>query len=134
MSGWPIVTALTAGMMVILQMVLQMMVSIRRGKHNQGIGDGGHKLLEISIRRHGNLTENAAMMLILLWLMEIGGLGRGWLLAFAVAAVLGRVFHAIGITVSPDAPHPLRFIGAMSTVLLGVVGGVWLIQAAILQI
>ena len=121
----PPVTALSAGALVILQMVLQMMVTFGRGKHDQGLGDGGHKALEVSIRRHGNLIENAAILLIVLWLMEIGRLGRGWLLAFAAMTVLGRIFHAIGVTVSPDVPHPLRFIGAMSTVLLGVVGGVW---------
>lgn len=134
MTTLPIVTALSTGALVILQMGLQMLVSFGRGKHKQGLGDGGHKALEISIRRHGNLIENAAILLIVLWLLEIGGLARGWLVAFAVATVLGRVFHAIGVTVSPDAPHPLRFVGAMSTVLIGVAGGIWLIQAALLQI
>lgn len=127
---FPIVTALTAGSLIILQMFLQMMVSLGRGKHMQGLGDGGHKSLAVAIRRHGNLIENAAILVIILWLMEISGLGRGWLSAFAAAVVLGRVFHAIGITVSPDRAHPLRFIGAMSSVLLGLVGGGWLIWTA----
>ena len=127
MHELPTVTASTAGALILLQMVLQMMVSLRRGKHMQGFGDGGHKSLEIAIRRHGNLIENAAILLIVLWLMEIGGLSRSWLLAFAATAVMGRVLHAIGVTVSPDRPHPLRFLGAMSTVVLGLVGGAWLV-------
>lgn len=131
---FPVVTAFTAGALVILQMVLQMMVSLERGRRRQGLGDGGHKSLEIGIRRHGNLIENAPILLIVLSLMEIGGLGRGWLLAFGAIAVLGRMFHAVSVTVSPDRPHPLRLLGAMSAVLLGSSGGVWLICAAMFQI
>lgn len=131
MSQFPHVTALTAGALVILQMVLQLMTSMARGKHMQGLGDGGHKSLEIAIRRHGNLIENAPILLIVLWMMELAGLAHTWLVVFAAVAVLGRVSHAIGVSVSPDRPHALRFFGAMSTIILGLAGGTWLIWAAV---
>jgi len=124
------VTAMTAGVFVILQMTLQFATSMSRMNHKQGLGDGGHKRLEIAIRRHGNLIENAPILLIVLWLMETAGLAHVWLMGFAVTAILGRVSHAIGVSLSPDRPHALRFAGAMSSILLGLAGGVWLIWEA----
>ena len=134
MTDFPIVTALTAGTLAILQMTLQMMTSFARGRFNQGLGDGGNKPLEIAIRRHGNLIENAPILLIVLWLLELDGIARGWLVAFALLTVSGRVAHAIGVTVSPDRPHPVRFYGAMSSILVGAAGGIVLLYEAVAHV
>lgn len=130
MNGFPQITALTTGAPACLQMVLQFMTSMARARHKQGLGDGGHRDLEIAIRRHGNLVENAAILLIVLLLAEIGGLSRQMLMVFAVLTVTARIFHAIGLTISPDRPHPIRFFGAMATIALGLAGGAWLIWRA----
>ncbi|MDE2596443.1 MAG: MAPEG family protein [Sphingomonadales bacterium] len=108
-----------------------MATSFARGKFKQGLGDGGHRPLEIAIRRHGNFIENAPILLIVLWLLELAGTDGSWLVALGVLIVAERVTHAIGVTVSPDKPHPLRFFGAMSTVLIGATGGIALIGEAL---
>ena len=75
----------------------------------------------IAIRAHGNATEYVPTLCVLL--LICGTLSDGWWVdALAVAAVLARYTHAIGMLRSETmAAHgPLRDIGAMGTYLIGL--------------
>ena len=87
----PVVTSLTAALIVALQLALMLMVGFKRLELNQGLGDGGQQDLLIAIRRHGNLAENSALFLVTLALVEILG---GSTMA---VAIIGATFVVVGL-------------------------------------
>src|SRR3954465_8185931 len=54
----PFVSAFTAGLIIVMQMLLLLGVVRARLRVRQSIGDGGNQELLLAIRRHGNFTEN----------------------------------------------------------------------------
>ena len=79
--------------------------------------DSLHKLL----RAHGNTTEYAAILAILMY--ALGSMSPAtWVLWFMVIATVSRYAIALGLILSSTMarPHPLRFIGAMGTYVSGI--------------
>jgi uncharacterized membrane protein YecN with MAPEG domain len=103
---------------------LGLAVSALRGSTSTIIGHGLdptdrlHKL----IRAHGNATEYAPMLAILMLTIAARGCTR-WMVWTFVAATVFRYLHAAGMLMSPslDRPQPLRFVGALGTYLSGLV-------------
>lgn len=117
---FPIVTAAVAATIALLQTGLMMAVGFSRLGYEQGIGDGGHADLELKIRRHGNLAENAALFLVLLALLELSGAATALVAGVGVSFVVVRISHAIALSLGPG-PSAARFIGASGTALCFVV-------------
>ncbi len=129
----PIFTALTAGVILLLQMFLMIMVGRHRQRTATVFGSGTDPVLQRAIRVHGNLAENAALFLAGFALLELLG-GATWLVATLCAIfVLARLAHAVGLSGSEGVNAP-RFAGALGTLLVGLVTGgylVWLGAAAL---
>ena len=98
-------------------------VSALRGSTSTTIGhqldpsDRLHKM----VRAHGNATEYAPMLAILM--LAIAGRGATpWMVWTFVAATLSRYLHAAGMLLSSslDRPQPLRFVGALGTYVTGL--------------
>jgi hypothetical protein len=73
------------------------------------------------IRAHGNATEFNPMLAILI--LAIGARNpSSWMIWLAVAATASRYLHAVGLIIAPtlNAPHPLRFVGALGTYICGL--------------
>ena len=119
---FPHVTALTAGVLLILQMLLAFLTSGARGKAGQWVGFGEDGDLLRAARRHGNLSENAAIFLMGFLLVELSGWNATYLTALCVAFVVLRLLHAAGLSREyqqrppparrpwnlPDGPGPRR--------------------------
>ncbi|MBL8309537.1 MAG: MAPEG family protein [Burkholderiales bacterium] len=88
------VSLLFAACCGLLQCVLTALVIIRRAQTGVDFLDGGDLQLLRRMRAHGNLSETAPMALLLMALLELGGLGRAWLTGFGIALLLGRLLHA----------------------------------------
>lgn len=117
------ITALYASLVVIGVIILANIVSAGRGRARISILHGDDLDLALAIRRHGNLIENAPLMLILIGLCEAGGLAAPWLHAIGILFLAARAAHAVGLSV--DRPlAPLRLAGGIGTQLaaLGAVG------------
>lgn len=128
--AYPFITAITAGVLAILQSVLMLAVGMKRLKYSQGVGDGGHEDLTRVVRRHGNLAENAALFLVVLALLEMSDVNRLIVVGVAGLFVLARVSHAIAFSIT-TGPHPLRAAGATMTALLTIVSSACLIWAVV---
>ena len=129
----PIVSALTAGILIVMQMALMTDVILSRRRNRQSLGDGGHKDLQLAIRRHGNFAENAALFVAGLTLLEISD-GKGLMLEILCAAfVLARISHAIGLSMENTA-NWFRFAGIAATITVGAVLGVRLVRLAVTQL
>lgn len=129
----PIISALTAGILIMLQMALMTSVALARRRDRQSLGDGGNQGLLRAIRRHGNLAENAALFIAGFTLLEICGGSRGSLEILCSLFVLARISHAIGLSMDKTA-NPFRLIGALGTVGAGLGLGVRLLLVAVSQL
>ena len=107
-----------------------LLVSLTRGSQQVAFGyqpDPAGRLYRL-VRAHGNATEYASMMAILM--LVVGARDPAtWMLWVFVVATLSRYVHAAGMMSGPSLAqvHPLRFIGALGTYL----GGLLLVGAAL---
>ena len=112
--AFPAIAAITAGILVIMQVILMLMVGMSRLKTQVGIGDGGDEALALKIRRHGNLAENAALFIAVLTLVELGGASQMAVMIIGGIFIVARLCHAIALS-KTSGKHPLRPIGAVGT-------------------
>lgn len=129
MLEFPIVTAATLGATIILQMNLAMRTSFGRIKFEQSVGDGGKSGMAARMRAHGNLTENATIILLTLGLLEASGANRTGIIVLAVVFFAGRLLHPIGMSAKKTSNVP-RFLGAFSSYMVGFISGGWLLLTA----
>ncbi len=126
----PIITAFTAGLIIVMQMALALSVVRARGRARQSIGDGGDQELLLAIRRHGNFAENAAIFVACFTVLEIMGGGGLWLMMLCAGFVLGRISHIIGLSMNQTV-NPFRLSGMVLTITVGLALGLRLIMVAI---
>jgi uncharacterized membrane protein YecN with MAPEG domain len=126
----PIVSAFTAGLIMVMQMALLFSVVRARRRARQSIGDGGNQQLLLAIRRHGNFAENAGIFIACLTLLEITGGAGAWLVILSVGFVLGRISHVIGLSLKQTV-NPFRITGITLTVATGVALGLRLMMLAL---
>ena len=120
------ITALYASILAIAVIVLSNIVSAQRGRAGVSILHGDNLELAVWIRRHGNLVENAPLVLILMLLCEANGLGATWLHAMGIVLVAARVAHVFGL--SADRPTSLlRIVGGAGTQLVMLAAVVFLL-------
>lgn len=128
MSGLaaPSVSAFTAGLLIILQMLLLLAAVRRRRRARQSLGDGGDEDLTRAVRRHGNLAENAAIFIVCAALYEMLGGPRPWVEGLCAAFLLGRVLHAVGLSMR-NTVNLFRVSGVALTVAASVMVGLRLV-------
>jgi len=125
----PVVSAATAGVLIVVQMILLLLTVLARRKARQSLGEGQDEGLLRAMRRHGNFAENAAIFVIALALLEIMGAGRQMVEGLAGAFLLGRLFHALGLSM-PKSVNLWRTLGVFLTVASSLVLGVRLMMTA----
>jgi uncharacterized protein len=126
----PTLSALTAGVVVILQMALMLTVVLARRRNRQSIGDGGNPELLAAIRRHGNFAENAAIFVASFTLLEVLGGNRTVIATMCAAFVVGRISHVVGLSMKKTL-NPLRIAGVAITASVGLALGIGLIRIAL---
>ena len=115
-AGLPVpITALYAGVLALLLVVLALRVVRLRWKFRVGLGDGGEKAMIRAIRIHGNATEHVPIALLLLLVAELNHAGPTLLHACGAVLVVGRVLHAVGLGKSAGASWQ-RAAGTIGTV------------------
>ena len=131
---FPTIAALTGGLLIMLQSVMMVWAALGRVKHQVALGTGGVEQVEMRVRAHGNLAENAAIFVIALALLELSNMHQTVVLVLAAAFVVARVLHAIGVGVIPPTGGNMpRTIGATTTGLVGLAAGallVWQVASA----
>jgi len=126
----PVVSAFTAGILIVMQIALMLGVIFARRRARQSIGDGGHQDLLLAIRRHGNFAENAAIFIVGFALLELAGGDRNAIAIMCALFVVGRICHAIGLSMEKTL-NRLRFTGVILTTLVGLALGGRLVMTAL---
>lgn len=109
------ITALYAGLLGLLYLVLFYNVVKLRYKHHVLLLDGGHPDLTVAIRTHANFTENVPFALLLLALLELGGYSHHILYGLGGFLFLSRILHSYGM--DPEIPTKSRKAGALMTII-----------------
>ena len=109
----PLVTALYAGLLVGLFILLTLRVFAVRRPSGVALGTGGNRALERAVRIHANFAEYVPLFLVALAAAELCGVAPWLLHALGVAMVLGRALHAAGMSREPDIV-PLRAAGIVA--------------------
>ena len=123
------ITSILTGIFCILIVVLSLQVSLRRREKNVSVGDAGDRMLQRRIRAHGNFIENAPLMVLAVAFLEYNA-GARWLVAvIALAFLISRVLHAIGILYM-EKPT-LRAIAMVMQHSAFVVAGAWLLWTTV---
>jgi uncharacterized membrane protein YecN with MAPEG domain len=129
----PVVATLTAGILMFIQMALMIGVVLARRRNRQALSDGGHPDLLQAIRRHGNFAENAAIFIAGFALLELMGGDRLGIEIMAAIFVLGRLSHAVGLTLQPPV-NVFRMAGIASTALVGIALAIRLVSIALINL
>lgn len=106
--------ALWAGLCLILLLVLSVLVTRQRRKHDVVIGDGGVPALIQAIRAFGNATEYVPAALAGLGLLALVGAPPLLIHPIGLILFVGRVLHAVGLSRSTGASWP-RVSGVLAT-------------------
>lgn len=124
------ITSLLAGIFTLLMVPLSLQVSLRRVKlGNVSSGNGGDEILRRRIRAHGNFIEYAPTALIAVGLIEYGGGATNLVMGLAVAFLISRVLHAIGMLYT--STPTLRAGGMLIQHAAFLVSGFWLVSRAV---
>jgi uncharacterized protein len=123
---YPMITALCAGLLGIVGVVLAGHVGSYRGKAKVGIGDGGNEELICRMRKQGNYTEYVPLALIVLGLLEMSGANSMAIMIMGSALVISRILHPLGLK-ADGSPTLYRMIGMLGTLPVILVCGIWLI-------
>ena len=121
------ITALYAGLLTLIAIVLAGLVGAGRGRTGVSILHGEDMDLATRIRRHANFTEWVPLALILLAALELNGAGPGLLHGLGIALVVARISHPIGLH-HDNMRSPLRVIGAgitMLVTLIAAIASIW---------
>lgn len=127
MMDIPAITPLYAAAIAILMAVLSTWAGAMRGKTAVALGDGGNAELALAIRRFGNLSEYAAVILLLMLIMELRGYSAQVLHLYGGALLALRLIHPLILFDDTDAPvwkKAGRFVSASGTALLLIIGAV----------
>ncbi|MBW2281745.1 MAG: MAPEG family protein [Deltaproteobacteria bacterium] len=117
------VAILCTALLGLLVFGLGMAVSIQRGQTNTLFGanpDPADRMYRL-IRAHGNATEFAPMLAVLI--LYLGAQGAGtWVVWTMVIVTACRYLHVAGMLMGPslEQVQPLRFVGALGTYLGGL--------------
>jgi uncharacterized membrane protein YecN with MAPEG domain len=100
------ITALYAGLLALLFLVLSFRTILYRRAQKVEIGDGGDRELLRRARVHANFAEYVPLALLLMGLAESLGLPGFGLHVMGIVLLAGRISHAWGLS---QNPHLLQF-------------------------
>ena len=117
-----------AALLGLIFFFLSLRTSLVRRRAKVSLGDGGNPELQMAIRAHGNFIEYVPISLLLLAFLEMRTVSIYVVTVLGVMLVAGRCFHAIGIS-RANASFRLRQIGAVLTLLVLLIGSLWLLYS-----
>lgn len=104
----------TTGFAALINLWLQLRIIAIRVSDKIEVGDGGNERMQRRMRAHLNFAETAPILLILIALIEYTLGSSPWLWGAAIAFLVARVLHPIGM----DGFMPARQLGMTLTLLL----------------
>lgn len=111
------ITALYAGLLGLMVLVLAGLVVRARWRYKTGLGTGSEPGMERAVRVHANFVEYVPLTLVVMLAGEINGLPSALLHGAGIALVAARALHAWGLGHSSGRSFG-RFWGTATTWLV----------------
>lgn len=94
------ITPFYAGLLGLLYLALTIrVVKGRVGDGAPSLGDGGNKSMFRAIRGHANFNEYVPLILLMMAMLEVGGVYSRWVLhAVGLTLLIARVGHGIALS------------------------------------
>lgn len=128
------ITAITALICATMILITAIATVRQRFRGSVAFGEGDdNRALVAAMRSHGNLTEHAPIVIILIGLLEMAEASH-WPLTAVAAVFLGaRVLHIFGLHAShsPGKPPLARSLGVIGTWLVMLILILWSIYVVI---
>jgi uncharacterized protein len=115
------ITALYAGLLALMLVVLSFRVIGVRRSEKISLGDGENRDLLARIRVHANFTEYVPIALLLIALLESMKTPSWALHTLGSVLILGRLAHAYGVSRKPQV-MTMRVAGMVATLTVIMVG------------
>ncbi len=128
----PVITALYAGILGFLGLVLASRVVQHRQRHRIALGDEGNEDMQRAMRVFGNFTEYVPMVLLLIGFGEMLGAHKWLTHGLCASLVAGRLLHAWGLSRTSGTSMG-RLLGVTLTWLALLVSSAMLIWLALGQ-
>lgn len=128
----PVITALYAGILGFLGLVLASRVVQHRQRHRIALGDDGNEDMQRAMRAFGNFTEYVPMILLLMGFGEMLGAHKWLTHGLGASLVAGRLLHAWGLSKNSGTSMG-RLLGVVLTWLALLVSSAMLIWLALGQ-
>lgn len=122
------VTSLYAALLALVLLALSARVIAIRRAQRISVGAGGDKTLEIRMRSHANFCEYVPFILLLLAMLELGGLPAQGLHGLGGALVVARVAHPFGME---GAGLIFRMVGMLLTFAVLIIATLALLAQAL---
>ena len=103
------ISSLYASLLGLVFLVLTVRVIKLRKSLKVSLGDDGNDNLQRAIRAQGNFSETVPLALILIFLGEFSGLRELYVHLCGITILLGRIFHAYGISQNTNVNSHIRF-------------------------
>ena len=117
------ITGLYAALLAAMQIIMIFRIVRRRWKYRVSLGDGGEEDLRRHVRAYGNFIETVPMALILMLVLELGGMAL-WIIHWLGAVlIISRIVHAIGMLTGKGYGN-WRAAGMMFTLCVYLITGV----------
>ena len=116
------VTSLYGGLLALWFLVLSARVVARRRSDKINLGDGGDAEMQRRIRGHANFVEYVPLILVLMIVLESGGVSAWFLHLVGIVLVVARVMHGIALSFRKDF-FIGRFWGTLLTFILLAICG-----------
>jgi uncharacterized membrane protein YecN with MAPEG domain len=123
------ITAIYAGLLGLLAIVLGAGSGLLRLKTGVSLGDGGEARQLVAVRRHGNFIEWVPIALVLIAILELNGVSSTALHGLGGALLLARIAHPLGLR-ADSLSGAGRAIGAGLTTLVVLVASIWCLVTA----
>jgi uncharacterized membrane protein YecN with MAPEG domain len=130
---FPDVTAGYAALFALLFAALSALVVVGRVRFRVNHGDGGNAVLNRLIRAHGNFAEYVPLILLLVALLESGGIATTVVHALLLPLLLVRLSHPVGMLAAPGSGQQFLWRGsaAIVTWLVMIVAALLLLNRAL---
>jgi uncharacterized membrane protein YecN with MAPEG domain len=128
----PVITALYAGILGFLGLVLASRVVQHRQRHQIALGDEGNEDMQRAMRVFGNFTEYVPMILLLMGFGEMLGAHKWLSHGLGASLVTARLLHAWGLSKTSGTSLG-RLLGVTLTWLTLLISSAMLIWLALGQ-
>lgn len=115
------ITPLYAGLLGLWYLLLSARVVRGRMRQKISLGDGGDPAMNRRIRGHANFAEYVPLILLMMGMLELGGVTAAWVLhALGLGLLIARLAHGIALSFSHYWMAGRMLGAALSFIVLAV--------------